>query len=144
MGTGVALGQACMLLASGHKGHRYMMPHATAMLHQPRVPSTGQRQAIEVYIKWREVLAQKQEMLDILHLHTGNSREKLDRDMQRPLYMQPADALEYGVIDKVMVPTDKGKKGGMSTMITDRVTGSDDWDKAAGLVKQSVPRSAAQ
>ena len=54
VGVGVALGQACMLLAAGKKGFRYMMPHATAMLHQPRVPSTGQRQAIEVYIKWRE------------------------------------------------------------------------------------------
>lgn len=47
VGIGVALGQACMLLSAGQKGNRYMMPHATAMLHQPRIPSTGQRQAIE-------------------------------------------------------------------------------------------------
>lgn len=128
-----------MLLSAGQKGNRYMMPHATAMLHQPRIPSTGQRQAIEVYIKWREVLAQKKEMLDILHTHTQQPRDKLDRDMQRPLYMQPLDALEYGVIDKVLPPTDKNKKGGAFSISAD-VKGSDAWDKDAGLVKQAAPR----
>lgn len=103
VGIGVAIGQACMILSAGEKGHRYMMPHATAMLHQPRIPSTGQRQAIELYIKWREVLSQKRAMLDILSHTTGHSKEKLDKDMARPLYMQPADALAYGVIDKIMV-----------------------------------------
>ena len=49
------------------------------MLHQPRVPPTGQRQAIEIQIKWREVLAQKQAMLDILAKTTGHSVEKLDK-----------------------------------------------------------------
>lgn len=55
MGVGVAIGQACMLLSAGHKGKRFMLEHATAMLHQPRVPPTGQRQAIEIQIKWMEV-----------------------------------------------------------------------------------------
>jgi ATP-dependent Clp endopeptidase proteolytic subunit ClpP len=143
VGIGVAIGQACMLLSAGEKGHRYMMPHATAMLHQPRVPSTGQRQAIELYIKWREVLAQKQSSLDILHLTTGQPHAKLDRDTARPLYMQPADALEYGVIDKVMKETVKGAKGGNADSIVDAVKGADAWDKDAGLVAKPSPRSAA-
>ena len=50
-----------------------------AMLQQPRVPPTGQRQAIEIQIKWREVLAQKQAMLRILARTTGHSEEKLDK-----------------------------------------------------------------
>ena len=50
-----------------------------AMLHQPRVPPTGQRQAIEIQIKWREVLAQKQAMLNILSKTTGHTVEKLDK-----------------------------------------------------------------
>lgn len=50
-----------------------------AMLQQPRVPPTGQRQAIEIQIKWREVLAQKQAMLKILSQTTGHSPEKLDK-----------------------------------------------------------------
>ena len=57
MGVGVAIGQACMLLSAGAKGKRFMLEHATAMLHQPRVPPTGQRQAIEIQIKWMEVRA---------------------------------------------------------------------------------------
>ena len=56
-----------------------MTPHATAMLHQPKVPSTGERQAIEVQIKWKEVKAQKQVLLDILSETTGHSTEKLER-----------------------------------------------------------------
>ena len=140
VGIGVAIGQACMLLSAGNKGNRYMMPHATAMLHQPRVPSTGQRQAIEVYIKWREVLSQKRAMLDILHSTTGHAHEKLDRDMARPLYMQPADALSYGVIDKIMKETDKGAKNG-GDVISDTVKGGAQWDKEAGLVAREVPRA---
>ena len=49
------------------------------MLQQPRVPPTGQRQAVEIQIKWREVLAQKQAMLKILAQTTGHSPEKLDK-----------------------------------------------------------------
>lgn len=49
------------------------------MLQQPRVPPTGQRQAIEIHIKWKEVLAQKQALLRILSKTTGHSEEKLDK-----------------------------------------------------------------
>jgi len=111
---GMAMGQACMLLASGHQGKRFMLPHTTAMLQQPRVPTTGQRQAIEIQIKWREVLAQKQAFLKILSKHTGHSMQKLDADWQRPLYMTPRDAIEYGIADGVVKPrqavTDTVKK----------------------------------
>jgi hypothetical protein len=60
-----------------------------AMLQQPRVPPTGQRQAIEVHIKWREVLDYKRELLRCLSIATGWGVDKLDADMQRPLYMRP-------------------------------------------------------
>ena len=79
VGTGVAIGQACMLLSAGDKGKRFMTKSATAMLHQPRVPSTGQRQAIELHIKWKEVLEQKKTMVDILSQTTGHSKEKIDK-----------------------------------------------------------------
>jgi ATP-dependent protease ClpP protease subunit len=59
------------------------------MLQQPRVPPTGQRQAIEVHIKWREVLDYKRELLRCLSIATGWGVDKLDADMQRPLYMRP-------------------------------------------------------
>ncbi|CAK0743662.1 hypothetical protein CVIRNUC_001487 [Coccomyxa viridis] len=125
VGLGVAIGQACMLLSAGTKGKRFMLPHATAMLQQPRVPPTGQRQAIEIQIKWREVLEQKQALLRIMNKTTGHSMEKLDHDMQRPLYMQPKDAIEYGIIDGIVKP---------QTDIIDDVMNAEQWDKQAGLV----------
>jgi ATP-dependent protease ClpP protease subunit len=79
VGTGVAIGQACMILSAGDKGKRFMTPHATAMLHQPRVPSTGQRQAIELHLKWKEVLEQKKAMINILSQTTGHSKDKVDK-----------------------------------------------------------------
>eukprot|EP00241_Pyramimonas_parkeae_P006535 CAMPEP_0114251974 /NCGR_PEP_ID=MMETSP0058-20121206/15573_1 /TAXON_ID=36894 /ORGANISM="Pyramimonas parkeae, CCMP726" /LENGTH=334 /DNA_ID=CAMNT_0001365845 /DNA_START=71 /DNA_END=1075 /DNA_ORIENTATION=- len=125
VGVGVAIGQACMLLSAGAPGKRYMLPHATAMLQQPRVPSTGQRQAVEIYIKWQETLRMKKTYLDILSRTTGHSLEKLDNDMLRPLYMQPLDAVEYGIVDKILTKDEKG---------IDTVKGSKQWDKDAGFV----------
>ena len=127
MGVGVAIVQACMLLSAGEKGKRFMLEHATAMMHQPRVPPTGQRQAIEVEIKWREVLAQKQNMLEIMSRTTGHDTNKLEKDMSRPLYMQPKDALAYGIIDGIVNP---------EKQIIDQVKSADQWDKEAGLVSR--------
>jgi ATP-dependent Clp protease protease subunit len=64
-------------------------------------------------------------MLQILSRTTGHAPEKLDRDMQRPLYMQPRDAIEYGVIDAVVTP---------ERQIIDDVKGAETYDKEAGLV----------
>ena len=68
-----------MLLSAGDRGKRFMTPHATAMLHQPKIPSTGERQATELQIKWKEVKAQKQAMVDILPMTTGNPAEKIEK-----------------------------------------------------------------
>jgi len=56
-----------------------MTPHATAMLHQPKVPSTGERQATELQIKWKEVKAQKQVLIDILTTTTGHPADKIEK-----------------------------------------------------------------
>jgi ATP-dependent Clp protease protease subunit len=68
-----------MILSAGNKGKRFMTPHATAMLHQPKVPSTGERQATELQIKWKEVKAQKQVLVDILTKTTGHPADKIDK-----------------------------------------------------------------
>merc|ERR1711974_555956 len=101
-GVGLAFGHACMLLAAGMKGKRRILHHATSMVHQPKLSPTGQRQAVEIDKKWKEIAAQRDEFLQILSILTGKNEEKLWFDMQRPLYMQPDDALEYGIIDIVV------------------------------------------
>lgn len=101
---GLAVGWACVILSFGKKGLRKSLPHALAMMQQPRIPPTGQRQAVEVHIKWREVLDYKRDLLRTLSVGTGWPVEKLDADMQRPLYMRPQDALDYGIIDEIIKP----------------------------------------
>jgi len=134
VGVGVAIGHAAMLLSAGARGKRFMLPHATAMLHQPRVPPTGQRQATEIEIKWKEVLSEKEDFMNILHKTTGQPLDKLDADMQRPLYMQPKDCLEYGIIDGIVRTQDEAP-------LIDTVATGADYDKAAGLrvVPQAPP-----
>jgi len=127
LNVGVAVGNACMLLAAGQKGKRFVMPHSTCMLHQPRIPSTGQRQAVEVDIRWKEVLSEKKTYLKLLHAHTGHSKEKLDKDLSRTLYMGPKDAIAYRVADQILPETEKS---------IGSVKSKGEWDKAAGLVER--------
>ena len=90
-----------MLLAAGKKGKRYAFPNSTTLLQQPRTPLTGQLQAIELDIRWKEMESQMLTYYEILSKHTGHSIEKLKHDLYYPLYMSPADAVEYGIIDNV-------------------------------------------
>ncbi|PNH11063.1 ATP-dependent Clp protease proteolytic subunit-related protein 3, chloroplastic [Tetrabaena socialis] len=75
---GLAVGWSCVVLSFGRKGWRKSLPHSLAMIQQPRVPPTGQRQAIEVHIKWREVLDYKRELLRMFSIGTGMPVDKLD------------------------------------------------------------------
>ena len=129
VGVGVAIGQAAMLLSAGTPGHRYMLPHASAMLHQARVPPTGQRQAVEVELKWKEVLAEKEAFLEIMSRTTGQDAAKIDADTRRPLYMTPRDAKEYGLIDHVVAYQSEAELVGA-------VKKAEQYDKDAGLVRR--------
>ncbi|KAJ6762679.1 ATP-DEPENDENT CLP PROTEASE PROTEOLYTIC SUBUNIT [Salix purpurea] len=73
--VGAAIGQACLLLAAGSKGHRYMMPHAKAMIQQPRVPSSGLMPASDVLIRAKEAVVNRDVLTELLAKHTGNSVE---------------------------------------------------------------------
>ena len=100
---GQALGTAAMILASGTKGFRASLPHSTIVLNQNRTGAQGQ--ATDIQIRAKEVLSNKQTMLEILSLNTGQTPEKLAKDMDRTFYLTPAQAKDYGLIDRVMEST---------------------------------------
>jgi ATP-dependent Clp protease protease subunit len=76
------------------------LPHASIVLQQPK--SFAQGQATDIQIRAKEVIANKTTMLEILSRCTGQTPEKLAKDMDRLLYMTPDQAVEYGLIDKIL------------------------------------------
>ncbi|MBD1905137.1 ATP-dependent Clp protease proteolytic subunit [Funiculus sociatus GB2-A5] len=97
---GSAMGMAAMLLSAGTKGFRASLPHATIILHQTKSYARGQ--ATDIQIRAKEVLANKDTMLDILSRNTGQSKQKISKDMDRLYYLTPHQAVEYGLIDRVL------------------------------------------
>ena len=100
---GQAMGTAAMILSSGTKGYRASLPHATIILNQPRQGAQGQ--ATDIQIRAKEVLANKQAMLEILSNNTGQPVEKIAKDSDRMFYLSPQEAKEYGLIDRVLEST---------------------------------------
>ncbi len=100
---GSAMGMAAMLLSAGTKGCRASLPHATIILHQPKSYTRGQ--ATDIQIRAKEVLANKQTMVEILSNNTGQPPEKIAKDMDRMFYLTPEKAVEYGLIDRVLENT---------------------------------------
>ena len=94
------MGTAAMILSSGSKGFRASLPHATIVLNQPRTGAQGQ--ATDIQIRAKEVLSNKAATMDILSRNTGQPAEKIAKDTDRMLYLTPAEAKDYGLIDRVL------------------------------------------
>ncbi len=101
---GSAMGMAAMLLSAGTKGCRASLPNATIVLHQPKSYARGQ--ATDIQIRAKEVLANKTTMVDILSRNTGQTPEKIAKDMDRIFYITPQEAVTYGLIDRVLEKED--------------------------------------
>jgi ATP-dependent Clp protease protease subunit len=98
---GQAASMGAVLLAAGTKGQRYALPHSRMVIHQPHGGAQGQ--AVDIEIQAREIIRARQEMNEILARHTGQNLRKIERDTDRDFIMTPADAVEYGLIDEVIV-----------------------------------------
>ncbi|CEM18608.1 unnamed protein product [Vitrella brassicaformis CCMP3155] len=98
--VGQAWGSAAMLLALGQKGHRYALPNASILLKQPK----GRAQGVvsDVAIKARETVNNRRVVTDIVAERTGQSKEQVERDFLRLRYLAPEEAVEYGLVDKVL------------------------------------------
>ncbi len=98
---GFAASMGAVLLAAGQKGKRYALPHSTICIHQPLGGARGQASDIEIHA--REILRMREELNNILVKHTGQSLKKLEKDTDRDYFMAPDQAVEYGLIDEVIV-----------------------------------------
>lgn len=98
--VGQCFGAAAMLLASGAKGQRYSLPNGSIMLHQPKSLSRGQ--ASDIAVKAREVMRNRKIMCEMLAKGCGKPLEEIIDVASRKTYFSPEEAVEFGLIDKVL------------------------------------------
>jgi ATP-dependent Clp protease protease subunit len=103
--VGVAASVGTVLLAAGTKGQRYALPHATIHMHQPLGGAQGQASDIEIQAK--EILRLKERINAILSEATGQTVDTIIQDTERDFYMGAEQAVEYGLVDKVLEPPEK-------------------------------------
>jgi ATP-dependent Clp protease protease subunit len=99
---GMAASGAAVLLASGAKGKRYALPHAKVMIHQPYWHQGMGGQASDVEIEMKELLREKQLLIEILARHTGKPVPVIEAESERNRYFTAQEAKEYGLVDEVL------------------------------------------
>ena len=107
--VGTAMSMGALLLAGGAKGKRMALPNAKILIHQ--VWGGFQGQATDIEIHARETIALKRRLEEIMSEHTGQEMDKVSKDMERDYFMTPQEALDYGIIDSVIVHRDTAKDG---------------------------------
>lgn len=98
--VGQAASMGALILAGGAKDKRMALPHARMMIHQPMGGAQGQ--ASDIDIQAREILRLRERLNEIMVKHTGKSIKTINRDTDRDYFMDTKEALEYGIIDKVI------------------------------------------
>jgi ATP-dependent Clp protease, protease subunit len=98
---GQAASMGALLLLAGQKERRYALPHSRIMIHQPLGGAQGQ--ATDIDIQAREILRMREEINNIIVRHTGQQLKKIEKDTDRDMFLTPEQAVEYGLIDEVIV-----------------------------------------
>ncbi|TAH32047.1 ATP-dependent Clp protease proteolytic subunit [Candidatus Saccharibacteria bacterium] len=99
-GIGLQASMGAVLLASGTKGKRYLLPNARVMIHQPSSGTQGKVTDQEITL--RESIRIKKLLNEILAKHTGQKLAKVEKDMDRDYWMNAKEAVEYGLVDKIV------------------------------------------
>jgi ATP-dependent Clp protease protease subunit len=100
MCVGVAMSMGSLLLAAGAKGKRAVLPNSRILIHQPSAGFEGQSTDIEIHA--REILKVRESIDEIYAQHTGLSQEQVRRDMERDRFFTAEQAVEYGLVDRVL------------------------------------------
>jgi ATP-dependent Clp protease protease subunit len=107
--VGMTASMATVLLCAGAKSKRYALPHSTIHLHQAFGGAQGQ--AADVAIAAREIMRQQEIIRDILVRHTGQPLDRITHDTDRDFYLNPEQAVEYGIVDEILLkPAKEAKK----------------------------------
>ena len=99
--TGMAASMAAVLLVAGTKGKRSALRHSRVMIHQPMGGAQGQASDIEITA--REIQKLKKELYTIIAEHSGNPFDRIEKDSDRDYWLTSQEALEYGMIDRVLI-----------------------------------------
>ena len=97
---GIAASMGAFLLQAGAKDKRFVLPNSTVMIHQPLGGFQGQATDIEIHAKY--ILSLRERLYELMALHTGRSVEEIARDSERYKFLNAAEAVEYGLVDKVL------------------------------------------
>lgn len=98
--TGMAASMGSVLLCAGTSGKRSILPHSRVMIHQPMGGARGQ--VSDILIEAKEIEKIRKELYEIIALHTGQPYEKVFADSDRDFWMDAAEAVEYGMVDKIL------------------------------------------
>lgn len=119
LNLGLAASMAAFLVGAGAKGKRMSLPNARFLIQSPSLPDVFRGQASDIEIEVKNILSQRQRIMDGLQLFTGRSQEELKLDLSRDMYLTAPEARTYGLIDRVLVPSVKGPSesflGGIGT-----------------------------
>lgn len=106
---GQAASMAAVLLTAGAPGKRFVLPHARVMIHQPKGGAVGQASDIEIHA--REILKNREKLNEIMANHTGQPIDRVRTDTDRDFYMDAEEAIEYGLVDKILVRVEDEEQG---------------------------------